>query len=159
LKGEYNKVYNNTIFHTKPEFRYANSIRMDTEPEPYKPWRQDAPLFGEQNAHSLVFNNVVGIIRSEYKKETPFINTSNSIHNQLNYAPELRDPEKFDFRPSDGSSLIDAGIAMPGLTDSYIGDAPDIGAYEYGGINWIPGYVAIPARFYRTEAFEEQTVQ
>jgi hypothetical protein len=159
VKGEYNKVYNNTVLHSKPEFRYANSIRMDTEPEPHKPWRMDAPLFGEQNAHSLVFNNVVGIIRAEYKKDTPLIHKSNCVHNELNYTPELCDPGNFDFRPSDGSSLIDTGISMPGLTDSFNGEAPDIGAYEHGGINWIPGYVTKKALFYQTEAFEEQTVQ
>lgn len=159
VKGEYNKVYNNTVFHTKPEFRYANSIRMDTEPEPHKPWRQDAPLHGEQNAHSLVFNNVVGIIRAEYKKDTPFIHKSNCFFNELSHTPELIDPMNFDFRPRDASNLIDAGISMPGLTDSFHGDAPDIGAYESGGVNWIPGYTPRKALFYRTEAFEEQTVQ
>jgi hypothetical protein len=159
VKGEYNQVYNNTIFHTSPEFRYANSIRMDTEPEPHKPWRMDEPLFGEQNMHSLVFNNVVGIIRAEYKKDTPFIHKSNVIHNELSYTPELVDPKNFDFRPTEGSNLIDAGISMPGLTDSFMGAAPDVGAYEYGGINWIPGYKAQKALYYRTEEFEEQTVQ
>jgi hypothetical protein len=159
VKGEYNKVYNNTVLHSKPEFRYANSIRMDTEPEPFKPWRMDAPLYGEQNAHSLVFNNVVGIIRAEYKKDIPFIHRSNVIHNKLDYNPGLRAPDNFDFRPTEGSKLIDAGIIMPGLTDSFEGEAPDIGAYEQGGIFWRPGYKAEPALFYRKEAFEPQTVQ
>jgi len=149
MKGEYHEVYNNTVFHTKPEFRFANSIRMDTEPEPYKAWRTDPPLFGEQNAHSLVFNNVVGLIRAYHKDQTPFIHRSNVIQNQLDYEPELRDPEKFDFRPQDGSKLIDGGIAMPGLTDSFEGEAPDIGAYEHGGINWRPGYQPKAALFYQ----------
>lgn len=35
------------------------------------------------------------------------------------------------------------------LTDSYVGEAPDIGAYEYGGIYWKPGYQPMPALFYR----------
>jgi len=149
MKGEYHEVYNNTVLHSKPEFRYANSIRLDTEPEPYKAWRVDSPLFSEQNAHTLVFNNVVGIIRAEHRKATPFIHRSNAVHNLLDYTPELRDPENFDFRPQDGSKLIDGGIAMPGLTDSFEGEAPDIGAYEHGGINWKPGYQPKAALFYR----------
>jgi len=54
--------------------------------------------------------------------------------------------------------LIDAGIVIPGINDGqnlqfnwppsytgqnrkYVGDAPDIGAYEYGdSVYWIPGY-------------------
>jgi len=140
VKGEYNYVYNNTVLHLKPELRYASSIRLDTEPEPYKAWRRDHPLLGEQNAHTLVFNNVVGLIRAEYKKDTPFENKSNAIHNALTYSPELVDPAQFEFAPRAGSSLIDAGIAMPGLTDDFEGNAPDIGAYEYGGTYWRPGY-------------------
>jgi len=66
--------------------------------------------------------------------------------------------QDYDFRPRKGSSLIDAGIVIPGLNDGqnlqfnwppsypgqnrkYVGDAPDIGAYEYGdSVYWIPGY-------------------
>lgn len=158
MKGEYHKVYNNTVFHTQPEFQYGNSIRMDTEPEPYKAWRMDSPLFSEQNAHSLVFNNVTGLIRAEFRKPTPFVHRSNAVHNQLNYSPELRDPERFDFRPNDHSSLIDAGISMPGITDSFEGAAPDIGAYEHGGVYWHPGYQPKAALFYRNnKAYDKLT--
>jgi len=149
VKGEYNKVYNNTVFNLKPECRFGNSIFIDTEPEPYKAWRMDHALFSEQNAHSLVFNNVVGLIRAQHKTTIPFIQRSNAFHNQLNYVPDLRDPKHFDFRPKKGASLIDGGIAMPGLTDSFEGDAPDVGAYEYGGIWWEPGYKFKSALFYR----------
>ncbi len=158
MKGEYHKVYNNTTFHTQPEFEFANSIRMDTEPEPYKAWRMDSPLFNEQNAHSLVFNNVTGLIRAEHKKSTPLVNASNVVHNQLNYSPDLKDIKNFDFRPVDNSTLIDGGIAMPGLTDHFEGDAPDIGAYEHGGVNWVPGYQPQKALFYlNRKAYDKLT--
>jgi len=66
--------------------------------------------------------------------------------------------QDYDFRPRKGSSLIDAGVVIPGINDGqnlqfnwppsytgqnrkYVGDAPDIGAYEYGdSVYWIPGY-------------------
>lgn len=102
VKGEYNYVYNNTIRHLRPELRYANAIRLDTEPEPYKAWRRDHCLLGEQNAHTLVFNNVVGLIRAETKRDTPFENKSNAIHNALTYSPELVDPAQFEFAPRAG---------------------------------------------------------
>jgi hypothetical protein len=51
----------------------------------------------------------------------------------------LVDPENHDFRPIAGSALIDSGIAVQAVTDGYIGTAPDLGAYEYGGEYWIPG--------------------
>lgn len=149
VKGEFNKVYNNTSFHLKPGCRFGNAIRLDTEPEPYKAWRVDQPLLGEQNAQSLVFNNLVGFLRAEYRGDLPFKNASNVTNNILDYAPELRDPENFDFRPKEGSKLIDGGKVMPGLTDHFEGEAPDVGAYEYGGINWRPGYQPLKALFYR----------
>ena len=32
---------------------------------------------------------------------------------------------------------------MTGYDDTYVGDAPDIGAYEFGGNYWIPGAVKV----------------
>ena len=48
--------------------------------------------------------------------------------------------KKKDFRPKPGSPLIDAGEIIPGITESYKGKAPDIGAYEHGEWRWVPGY-------------------
>jgi len=44
-----------------------------------------------------------------------------------------------DFRPAAGSSLIDAGRVIPGITDGYAGSAPDVGAYEASQPLWVPG--------------------
>ena len=49
------------------------------------------------------------------------------------------DPENYDFRPHPDSSLVDAGMIVEGITDGYLGEAPDIGAYENGGEMWVPG--------------------
>jgi len=51
----------------------------------------------------------------------------------------LIDPENFDFRPHPDSALVDGGVVVEEITDGYLGDAPDLGAYEYGGEYWIPG--------------------
>ena len=66
--------------------------------------------------------------------------------------------QNYDFRPKKGSALIDGGIIIPGINDGqykvfnhaplytsqnrkFIGEAPDIGPYEYGdSVYWIPGY-------------------
>ncbi|MGG1551305.1 right-handed parallel beta-helix repeat-containing protein [Paenibacillus ferrarius] len=51
-----------------------------------------------------------------------------------------------DFRLQSGSTAIDSGAVIPGITDAYSwgGVAPDAGAYEYGGgqgsASWIPSY-------------------
>ena len=75
--------------------------------------------------------------------------------------------QDYDFRPKKGSSLIDSGVMIPGINDGkdtgvphpedgidfnhpplysgqkrkFVGEAPDIGAYEYGdSVYWIPGF-------------------
>ncbi|TRX57642.1 hypothetical protein FNH22_16020 [Fulvivirga sp. M361] len=47
--------------------------------------------------------------------------------------------EDQNFSPIAGSSLIDAGIEIEGITDGFLGSKPDIGAYESGGEKWVPG--------------------
>ena len=51
----------------------------------------------------------------------------------------LMDPENYDFRPLPNSDLVDTGVIVDAITDGFIGDAPDQGAYEYGGEMWVPG--------------------
>ncbi|MBF2022009.1 MAG: hypothetical protein IGR93_18425 [Hydrococcus sp. C42_A2020_068] len=38
-----------------------------------------------------------------------------------------------------GSSAIDKGIPISGLTDDFVGKAPNIGAYESGEPRWQAG--------------------
>ncbi len=40
------------------------------------------------------------------------------------------------------SPAINAGVIIPGITDGSVG-APDIGAYEFGAPDWIPGYTPV----------------
>ncbi len=44
-----------------------------------------------------------------------------------------------NFMPAANSYLIDAGMVIAGITDGYMGDAPDVGAYEYEGEQWMAG--------------------
>ena len=47
------------------------------------------------------------------------------------------------YRLRAGSPGINTGMIIPGYTDGSVG-APDIGAYEFGGPDWIPGYTPVP---------------
>jgi hypothetical protein len=53
--------------------------------------------------------------------------------------PFLMDPETHHFMPVIQSGALDTGILLPGINDQYIGKAPDVGAYEFGAPQWIPG--------------------
>ena len=66
---------------------------------------------------------------------TPTILGSSATTNKNGWYP----PIGIDFEPQSGSGAIDAGITLSPFTDGYIGAAPDIGAYEVGASNWLPG--------------------
>ena len=96
------------------------------------------------NLHSIVHNNTGDIERVSIPVLNPANKTGNSMTKSErghSIKDELRDPANFDFRPRLGSSLIDSGTHKPGITDGFIGAAPDIGPYEYGDdYYWIPGH-------------------
>jgi hypothetical protein len=41
--------------------------------------------------------------------------------------------------PTVDSQAVDAGVEIPGITDGFVGKAPDVGAYERGAPYWRPG--------------------
>ena len=74
-----------------------------------------------------------------YGNGSTMISFSNNLY--LSYVPQtqLTDWPAHDFRLRPGSTSIDAGMVIPGVTDGYAGSAPDLGAYEFGGPYWVPG--------------------
>ena len=85
-----------------------------------------------------------------------------SLESQFGENPYIDANQDYDFRPRKGSTLLDGGVVIPGINDGqdddstyplnhppsytgqhrpFIGDAPDIGPYEYGdSVYWIPGF-------------------
>jgi Right handed beta helix region len=53
--------------------------------------------------------------------------------NGLSAPPQLTSPASGNFTPQTGSPLIDAGVALAGINDSYTGAGPDVGAVEWSG--------------------------
>ena len=140
VKGDFNKVYNNTALYIGTKARLGNHIAMPVRPEPVKPWRRQHPLLQVQNANSEVFNNAARTIVGDQGRRTPFPPGRNLADNYSGEALKLVDPHRLDFRPRADSPLVDAGRQIPGFTDGHKGKAPDIGAYEYGGQHWKPGH-------------------
>jgi len=60
--------------------------------------------------------------------------------NGLQAPPLFADPAGGDFTPQAGSALIDRGLVLPGINDSFEGSAPDIGAIEYGSPLFADGF-------------------
>ncbi|UCD28703.1 MAG: right-handed parallel beta-helix repeat-containing protein [Planctomycetota bacterium] len=138
VKGDYNKVYNNTVLNIGTKDKPGNYINLHTSPEPKKPWRKQHPLLERQNANSIILNNAALTITC-HNKGTPFPPGENVSHNFQGPDLQLVDPDRLDFRPRKGSPLIDAGQKFPEFTDDFKGDGPDIGAYEFDGKYWKPG--------------------
>eukprot|EP00039_Didymoeca_costata_P024314 m.10005 g.10005 ORF g.10005 m.10005 type:complete len:696 (+) comp4179_c0_seq1:2-2089(+) len=138
IKGDGHLIFANTIY-------MANYTEMCMPgcPEPYKPFRPQYPLLPHQNVRTQIFNSASKTIKgypcSCHNKT--FLNHSGGNQSAIYHGDDLQltDPKNFDFRPSKGSPLVDAGVVFPPYTDGYHGSAPDIGAYEYGQPLWRAG--------------------
>ena len=126
VKGEFHQSYNNTAFNNS-----GNGIII---------------LDGEagSNNGSTTRNNAANKLSGHRSSFQAVPGTSD--HNWNGYVTlqdirtQLRDPDNWDFRPITGASVVDAGTNVAGVTDGYLGAAPDMGAYEDGAADyWIPG--------------------
>ena len=73
---------------------------------------------------------------------TDKVSTGDGVDMDANYAgsePMLRDVDKRDFRPVEGSPCINAGRVVEEITGD---DTPDIGAYEHGDKYWVSDWKA-----------------
>lgn len=128
FKGDERECYNNLC---------ENIIRFSDD--------SADPATSGIHANSVSRNNAVEtwITLAPSAYEAPSGSHSNNWEGGLlgsNIVDQVRDWSNRDFRPRAGSQLVDAGTAVSGVTDGYLGAAPDIGAYEYGETSyWIPG--------------------
>jgi hypothetical protein len=117
-----NLVYNNTIWGCGAAFRtysYASDV----------PDQRDTKIFNNLFEGSALF--VTGSL-------APWLsnNLQGHVHGMLDA----------HFVPSKSSAAVDAGATVTGVNNPYQGKSPDLGAYEYGGGYWKPGYNASLAK-------------
>ena len=76
------------------------------------------------------------IVMKENKK-TKWIEEKNNIYTKEDY---LQNRDSGNYIPKKNSPLVDKGVIIDELKEiPFVGDAPDIGAYEYGKSNWKVG--------------------
>jgi hypothetical protein len=143
VKGDRNKVYHNTILGTGDHGR----LTIPTRQEPKKWWTRHE-ILPVQNANSQFFNNYCEEVtyRHEPLPQNQGISHNVTHEGKTPYADVLVDVDAAalesgqpDARPRENSPLIDQGKVVEGLTDDYFGNAPDVGAYEYGKPAWRAG--------------------
>ena len=107
-------VFNNTTFECKDMTTYLN------------------PIFtGESSSNCTFVNNYIeGPILS-----ASWLATSNNLSSSIDF---LADRANSNFMPISTSPLIDSAVVISNAYE-YFGLAPDIGAYENGGIDWKVG--------------------
>ncbi|WP_082026453.1 right-handed parallel beta-helix repeat-containing protein [Flammeovirga sp. OC4] len=84
------------------------------------------------------------VIINNYADKAPWYGTDVQPENIIDANDPFEDAANLNFVPKEGSPLIDAGKEISGFTDGFLGDAPDIGAYERGGEMWVPGADWVP---------------
>jgi len=129
IKGDYNQAYNYLGIETTSE-EGSIAIRWNLKT-------------GEGNKNSILQNCAADGINIGRWDPLPCIHSHNwdatkKGGKMLDFHPGA---DLLDFRPEADAPLVNAGIEVPGITDGYLGSAPDIGAYEWGDDTyWIPGY-------------------
>ncbi|WDE96513.1 right-handed parallel beta-helix repeat-containing protein [Lentisphaera profundi] len=162
-KGDRHLILNNTVVNIN---RYKNPEEEEFNMS-IQGFRAMHEIEG--NGNSVIRNNIANIthrswqlnigkkkftIRPDgYKAPHAYVIPGVEDHNMKERGAAykyLRDPQNRDFRPKENSPLVDGGaLVKPAEIKSkfinyhaqtYLGDAPDIGAYEFGDKEyWIPG--------------------
>jgi hypothetical protein len=119
------QIYNNTIWDCTRAINSPDKDWNGTIGRPY--W-----------SNTKVFNNILLMIET--------FGPAKIKTNYYEKSPMFADTINHDFRLKAGSPCIDAGTIIPGITHGFKGSAPDIGAFEYGGVDWKPGQI-LPGAF------------
>ncbi|TLX71780.1 hypothetical protein E9993_19560 [Labilibacter sediminis] len=130
VKGDNHKIYNNTVFDCED-----NDFAIISPPE--------IPEYGNNN--TITKNNLGGTMSSHRVKPVDEFPLRGELSNNWvsditkhDVRSQLMDPDNLDFRPKEGSVLVDGGGLIEGVDFPFVGEKPDIGAYEYGDIHyWI----------------------
>ncbi|MFZ1986766.1 MAG: Ig-like domain-containing protein [Desulfatitalea sp.] len=90
------------------------------------------------NLYNAGLNDLVRWDNTRYATLTDFSTAIGQEVHGRNVNPGFYDPIRENYALNSGSDLIDVGINIPGISGSYSGTAPDIGAFEHAAGNSVP---------------------
>ncbi|MEY9841142.1 malectin domain-containing carbohydrate-binding protein [Streptacidiphilus sp. EB103A] len=103
------------------------------------PWHSIGGL-SSSSTGTVIENNILGYSSIAADTSASHATMTDNLAVTTQPGTLFTDPVNGDFHPlSTASAAIDKGQVIPGITDGYVGSAPDLGAYEYGGTDWSPG--------------------
>jgi hypothetical protein len=108
-KGAHHDVYNNTLVNISYGAVFSSGV---------------------QQANCNTYNNL--------SNKSTFDGTSTGT-NIYTTTDQFVNAAAGDYTLKSTSSAIDAGTVIPGVTDGYVGLAPDVGAFEHGATPWTAG--------------------
>ncbi|MCX6934154.1 MAG: right-handed parallel beta-helix repeat-containing protein [Verrucomicrobia bacterium] len=132
-----NRCVNNTVFNHSAYNPIKSAILIPS-------------IRNDWNRHSTVANNLADSITGWwFGRPLGKIKQVSNNEPAFNPAADLVNPAWFDFRPAAGAAaIIDRGVVIEAVTGRFVGQAPDIGAYERGdSVYWIPGRRETKASF------------
>ena len=139
------KIYNNTIFVDNPKHPLLISKQNQTEVLNDWPIQNNAVF---RLADRMDLKEWFAMSGKERKRRPFIIDIPESPVIHHNYIINRDEQDKLfvncsedeiDLRLAKESPLIDKGIHVKGINDDFHGKAPDIGAYEHGGVYWTAG--------------------
>ncbi len=104
---------------------------------------------GSKKGYNKLFSNtIIGSVSTDASVEARnniFTASTNLVAGQqsnnllMGTDPKFNNVAASDFTLQGNSPAIDQGVAIPSITDGFVDNAPDIGAYERGGVRWKAG--------------------
>ncbi|MHB1038623.1 MAG: right-handed parallel beta-helix repeat-containing protein [Pirellulales bacterium] len=113
-KAPFQRIFNNTMASTEPGFWFTFHTYPAASPE----------------------NSRNNIYRMAIKPDTPGSNEMTAATDPK-FVGTGQGGLKYRLQPD--SPAVDRGAVIPGVTDGFVGKAPDLGAYEQGGPDWVAG--------------------
>ncbi|ADE53665.1 right-handed parallel beta-helix repeat-containing protein [Coraliomargarita akajimensis] len=129
-----NEVYNNTFWETGAGYATIGS---------WVPVRDGV----QTDVRDNTFMNNLSDVRDWWASDDDEM-LDNTFQNNIQMATSpFVSLEAFNFMPVNEPAIVDQGLHISGITDGYLGSAPEIGAYEYGAERWVPGPDWTPESF------------
>jgi len=113
-KPPFHRIFNNTMASTEANFWFT-----------FHSYPTNSPRDSLNNIYRLLIKpNMPGSNEMTAETDPRFTNTGEG---------------GLKYRLPSNSPAIDRGAVIPGVTDGHVGNAPDMGAYEHGGPDWVAG--------------------